>query len=80
MLYFEIEIDKNEMARGLQTMYWGIGGKREHWMAMVGEIGLPVAYFQKVIGRLFAWVIANSPLNNSHQHLWIRFILLKETR
>lgn len=49
-------------------------------MAMLGEIGLPVAYFQKVIGRLFVLVIANSSLNNSNQHLWIRFILLKEIR
>lgn len=75
-----LKIDKNEMAPDLKTIYWGAWGKGEHWMAMVGEIELPVAYFQKVLVRLFAWVIANSPLNNSHQHLWIRFILLKETR
>lgn len=75
----KIEIDKNEVAPNLQTVYWEIWGNGEHWMALVGEIQLPLAYFQKVLGKLFACITAKCPLNNSHQHLWIRFILLKET-
>ena len=68
------------MAPSQQTTSWEMWGKAERWAASVGVLGLSVASFQKVTGGSLSRVIVNSQLNNSHQPLWITFILLKEAR
>ena len=68
------------MAPSQQTTSWEMWGKDEHWAASVGVLRLSVASFQKVMGGSLSRVIVNSQLNNSHQPLWITFILLKEAR